>query len=428
MRVFDLPFADPFKVFLWLKERGYPVRLFLDSAQVNPKTGRYSFICLECEEELRLAGDPAAFEKLNRLFFALKERYSAGDLPFGLFGYVTYDANRFIEELPTPFVNDIGMPELHFILPKQLLIFDNVKRKLYGVSLEGPLPELKELPDYCGSYSSRLLGFNMDREYFYWAVNRIKEFIAAGDTFQVNFSQRIDLLFEGDPVALYSRLRSINPSPFAFYFELGGFTAVSCSPERLLKLEGRLAQTRPIAGTRRRGRTEEEDRALERELFLSEKERAEHVMLVDLERNDLGRVCRYGTVEVDELMVPERYSHVTHIVSNVRGILREDVSPIEALVALFPGGTITGAPKIRTMEIIAQLEPTWRNLYTGSVGYLGFNGEADFNIVIRTLILKGNRAYLQVGAGIVADSRPEREYRETLHKGRALLESLGVEL
>jgi anthranilate/para-aminobenzoate synthase component I len=185
-------------------------------------------------------------------------------------------------------------------------------------------------------------------------------------------------------------------------------------------------ETRPIAGTRRRGRNEAEDELLRQELFLSEKERAEHVMLVDLERNDLGKVCRYGTVEVNELMVPEFYSHVIHIVSNVRGVLREGVHLVDALKALFPGGTITGAPKVRTMEIIAELEPTWRNLYTGSVGYLGFNGVMDFNIVIRTLLLKGYLGALQVGAGIVWDSVADKEYEETLHKGRALLEALGV--
>jgi anthranilate/para-aminobenzoate synthase component I len=194
----------------------------------------------------------------------------------------------------------------------------------------------------------------------------------------------------------------------------------------LIKREGKLVETRPIAGTRRRGRDRNEDRVLEKELFLSEKERAEHIMLVDLERNDLGRVCKYGTVEVDELMVKEEYSHVMHIVSNVRGILREGVDTIDLIKAVFPGGTITGAPKVRTMEIIAELEPTRRSLYTGSVGYLGFNDTMDLNIVIRTLLFRKEKGFLQVGAGIVWDSNPEKEYEETLHKGRAILTSLKV--
>ena len=424
MIVKRLPFREPAEVFFTLMAAGYPVRLFLDSASVNLKTGRCSMIAIGSEEEFSFGREKGAFERLEERFFRLKERFSVPELPYGLMGFVSYDANVLIESISSPPVDDLQMPLIHFFLPHALLFFDNVKRELWLVSHESfSLPEER---DYRGDYRGELLGSNMDRDYFEWAVGRIKDYIAAGDSFQVNFSQRLEIGFWGDAVSLYRRLREINPSPFSFYMELGEFRAVSCSPERLLKIEGRLAETRPIAGTRRRGKSREEDERLKRELLLSEKERAEHVMLVDLERNDLGRVCRYGTVEVDELMVLEEYSHVTHIVSNVRGVLREGVSEVEALKALFPGGTITGAPKIRTMEIIAELEPTRRALYTGSVGYLGFNGVSDFNIVIRTLLLKGDRGYLQVGAGIVWDSRPEREFQETLHKARALLASLSV--
>jgi len=417
-----LKFRDPAELFFTLKAHGYPVKLFLDSASVNLKTGRYSFIAVGSEEEFILDEGAGGFNELESLFFKLRKRFFVPEVPYGLMGYVSYDANTLIEEVPSSKVDDIGMPLLHFFLPHTLFFFDNLKRELYLVSHEPfKVPDEKE---YVGEYKGELLSSNMDEEYFEWAVKRIKDYIASGDTFQVNFSQRLDLNFLGDPVSLYRELRRINPSPFSFYMELGEFKAVSCSPERLLQIEGRVAQTRPIAGTRRRGRTAEEDEKLKRELLLSEKERAEHVMLVDLERNDLGRVCEYGSVEVNELMVLEEYSHVTHIVSNVKGILKEGVSEVEALRALFPGGTITGAPKIRTMEIIAELEPTRRALYTGSVGYLGFNGVSDFNIVIRTLLLRENRGFLQVGAGIVWDSHPRREYKETLHKARALLASL----
>ena len=426
MIVERLPFREADEVFFTLKALGYPVKLFLDSAAVNAKTGELSLIAVGSEEEFSFKEERDAFKRLEKRFFKLKERFTVPHLPYGLMGYLSYDANALIEEVPSPKVDDIGMPLLHFFLPHTLLVFDNLKRELYLISHE-PF-KLPEKAPFKGEYRASLRGYNMERDYFEWAVGRIKDYIAAGDSFQVNFSQRLDFNFKGSSVALYRRLREINPSPFAFYMDLGDFKAVSCSPERLLKVEDGVAQTRPIAGTRRRGRTLKEDEELKRELLLSEKERAEHVMLVDLERNDLGRVCRYGTVEVDELMVLEEYSHVVHIVSNVRGVLREGVSEVEALKALFPGGTITGAPKIRTMEIIAELEPTRRALYTGSVGYLGFNGRSDFNIVIRTLLLKEEVGYLQVGAGIVWDSIPEREYRETLHKARALLASLGVEV
>lgn len=424
MIVSRISYADPFEVFLSLVSSGVPVNLFLDSCQLNPKTSRYSFICIGREEEVIVREEREGFKKLSRKFERLKERFEIGELPYGLFGYISYEANRFLEKVPTAEVNDIGMPEIHFFLPSTLLFFDKVRKEAWIVSQE-PFRLPKSKP-YRNSFKAEFKGFNMTKEYFCRAIEKIKEYIASGDTFQVNFSQRLDFYFKGSAVELYRRLRQINPSPFSFYMDLGGFKGVSCSPERLLKVEGNLAQTRPIAGTRRRGKNREEDLLLERELFLSEKERAEHVMLVDLERNDLGRVCRYGTVEVDELMVPEKYSHVVHIVSNVKGILKEGISHIDALKALFPGGTITGAPKIRTMEIIAELEPTWRNLYTGSVGYFGFNGVSDFNIVIRTLLIREESAYLQVGAGIVWDSEAEREYEETLHKARALLSSLGI--
>ena len=427
LRFKKLPFQDPYRTFLSIKKRGYPVKLFLDSASVNPKTGRYSIIAIGCVEELRCKDDPLPFEKLKDFHKRLSQKYRVDNVPFGIYGLISYDANRFLERIKGEQIDDIDFPDLLFFLPETTLIFDNVKKELYAVTFS-EVPDLSlDLPNF-REFSAEFKGFNMTKEYFVECVKKIKEYIAAGDTFQVNFSQRIDVHFKGDILTLYHRLREINPSPFSFFLDFGEIKAVSCSPERLIKRDGKHLETRPIAGTRRRGRNLQEEKKLEEELFLSEKERAEHIMLVDLERNDLGRVCRYGSVEVDELMVKEKYSHVIHIVSNVRGELREGLDSVDVIKAMFPGGTITGAPKVRTMEIIAELEPTRRSLYTGSVGYIGFSETMDLNIVIRTLLFREDSGFLQVGAGIVWDSIPEKEFKETLHKGRALLQSLNLNL
>jgi anthranilate/para-aminobenzoate synthase component I len=255
-------------------------------------------------------------------------------------------------------------------------------------------------------------------------VRRAKEYILDGDIFQSNLSQRLELDYDGDSLDLYDALRAVNPSPFAGYLEFDGYQIISSSPERLVQLQGRKAQTRPIAGTRRRGTDFGEDDSLTEELNLDPKERAEHIMLVDLERNDMGRVCDYGSVKVNELMVNEAYSHVIHIVSNVQGELHERKDAYDLLRAMFPGGTITGCPKVRCMEIIDELEPVRRGPYTGSFGYIGYNGDMDMNIIIRTLVRRGDRVYMQAGAGIVADSDPEREYHESLRKAEAMVRAV----
>jgi anthranilate/para-aminobenzoate synthase component I len=272
------------------------------------------------------------------------------------------------------------------------------------------------------------------REAYLECVRRAQAYIAAGDIYQANLSHRfaVDLPARYSSGlerlryehGLYRQLRTVNPSPFSGLLRFEDLSLISCSPERLVRLSGRRAETRPIAGTRPRGSGTDDDQRLVGELLASPKERAEHVMLVDLERNDLGRVCEFGSVHVDEFMVIEQYSHVSHIVSNVRGILRADASPFDLIRATFPGGTITGVPKIRCMEIIEELEPVRRGPYTGSFGYIGWNGDLDLNIVIRTLVLAGAKGYLQVGAGIVADSDPAKEYEETLHKAEAFFSSL----
>lgn len=256
-------------------------------------------------------------------------------------------------------------------------------------------------------------------------VKRAKEYIHAGDIFQANLSQRLSASIpETAPWNIYRILRIINPAPFSAFADFGDYQVAGSSPERLIRLTGRVAEIRPIAGTRPRGGNVSEDERLRDDLLLNEKERAEHIMLIDLERNDLGKVCGYGTVEVDELMITEFYSHVIHIVSNVKGVLSGGRDAYSLFRAAFPGGTITGVPKVRCMEIIDELETVSRGHYTGSIGYIGFNGDMDLNIIIRTFVIKKGTAYVQAGAGIVADSDPEREYYETLKKAEALLSTL----
>ena len=258
-------------------------------------------------------------------------------------------------------------------------------------------------------------------------MRRAKEYIAAGDIYQVNLSQRLSAPFTADPFALYQRLAHENPAPFAAYFHTPDAAIVSCSPERFLQVRGREVETRPIKGTRPRGATPEEDARLAAELLASEKDRAENVMIVDLERNDLGRACEFGSVHVPELFAVEQYATVFHLVSTVRGRLRPEVTALDCLRASFPGGSITGAPKVRSMEIIEELEPTRRGVYTGAIGYLCFSGDMDTNIVIRTVVVKDGTAHFQVGGGIVADSDPEAEYQETMDKGVALARALAAE-
>jgi len=255
-------------------------------------------------------------------------------------------------------------------------------------------------------------------------VSRVREYIAAGDVFQVNLSQRLEGDLTVSPYELYRRLRQVNPAPFASYLNFNGVTIVSASPERFLKVRGDLVETRPIKGTRPRGHNPIEDAALAQELVHSIKDRAENVMIVDLERNDLGRVCRYGTVKVTELAILETFPTVFHLTSTIIGRLRQDKGVVDLLKASFPGGSITGAPKVRAMEIIDELEPTKRSVYTGSIGYLSFTGDLDINIVIRTFLVKDSKVYFQVGGGIIYDSDPAGEYQETMDKAKALIQAL----
>jgi anthranilate synthase component 1 len=365
----------------------------------------------------------------------------------GAVGFIGYDMVRHFECLPDNTKDDLAAPDSLFVITDTLLVFDNVAQTIKIVSnavtgegdleaiyretcgkilalearLRVPAPCFEAVPVKGGALD---VVSNFGDEAFKQAVLKIKNYILEGDVIQVVLAQRLSFDVRLDPFLIYRALRTINPSPYMYFLELGDFTVIGSSPEVLVRVEGERAEVRPIAGTRWRGKSEEEDQALEKDLLADEKERAEHIMLVDLGRNDLGRVAETGSVEVNERFQIERYSHVMHIVSNVRGRLKSGVDCYDVLAAAFPAGTLSGAPKIRAMEIIDELEPTRRGLYGGAVGYIGFDGNMDTAIAIRTLLVKDGRAHLGIGAGIVADSVPERELEETMNKGRALLKAV----
>lgn len=362
------------------------------------------------------------------------------DFQGGAIGFISYDYARTIEVLPNLAEDDLQIPDVYFYLFDHWAVH-NVKTD--EVTLMKRLDSTIDLQQWKQQWqagaqqglATRVFGqenateINEDAselevsfhaQDFERAVEKIQDYIGQGDVFQVNLSVRQGKRLNAAPIVMYEAVRSFNPSPYMAYIESADFAVVSGSPELLIKRDGTELSTRPIAGTRPRGNSEEQDIALANELIDNEKERAEHVMLVDLERNDLGRVCQYGTVEVNEFMVIERYSHVMHIVSNVRGQMAQGKSNADVIRAMFPGGTITGAPKIRTMEIIEELEPVRRGLYTGSIGWLGYNGDLELNIVIRTAFIQDGMAYIQAGAGIVIDSIPENEYVESMNKAKAM--------
>jgi len=363
----------------------------------------------------------------------------------GAVGYVAYDMVRFFEDLPVDTVDDLDLDDCVFLFTDTLLIFDHVRNTLKILSNvrveEDPAAAYDAAASQIDTLASRLrapwtpppcsasqepvsVESNMTRQDYEAAVERCREYIHAGDAFQVVPSQRFTVRFHARPFELYRALRSINPSPYMYYLDLGTRQVVGSSPEILATVEDGTVTVRPIAGTRRRGRTPAEDAALAQELLADEKERAEHIMLVDLGRNDIGRVSEYGSVRVDELMVIERYSHVMHIVSNVTGRLAAGKTVFDVMRACFPAGTLSGAPKVRAMEIIEEVEPTRRGLYGGAVGYFSFSGDMDFAIAIRTMLVEGDRAWVQVGAGVVADSVPAAEFEETVNKSRAMISAI----
>jgi len=430
---------------------------FLESLNARPKTGRYSIVALRSTESFCLGpetglihrkngrrtlleGDP--FSRLSSHLEQHREKTGCpSPFPGGFFGFFSYDLAGWIEELPRrkDCLRDLDVPVLWLDWVDRTAVFDHLSGELHLCSLESAedLEALAlEIRPLLGRRDtalpaprlSRELVPSVSREGFMTMVRRAQQYIACGDIYQANISCRFQGRWEGTSADLYRRLRHLNPSPFACLLRFAGGELISSSPERLVSLRRGVAETRPIAGTRRRGQNPEEDEALQRELIAHPKERAEHVMLLDLERNDLGRVCEAGSVRVDELMVLEHYAHVTHIVSNVRGRLKAGLGPFDLLRATFPGGTITGAPKKRCMEIIEELEPVGRGSYTGSAGYIGVTGETDLNILIRGFQNLGGNLSYQAGAGIVADSVPEKEWAECLSKGRALRRALEEEL
>ena len=406
---------------------------------------RYSFIGSSPFLKYTAKKDP--FVELPKILKKFKPVTYEGLPPFhgGAVGYIAYDAIRCIEKIPQKNKDELKLPLAQFLLTDTLLAFDHVKHRILVISnalvdknpkqayraaqkkiealitkLKKPLKQqnLTELPE---KPKASALRSNFTPKEFEQVVEKAKEYIRAGDIFQVVPSQRFKKNYAGDAFEIYRRLRSINPSPYMFYLKFGTTRLIGSSPEILVRLTGKTATVRPIAGTRPRGKDTAEDIALEKELLTDEKELAEHVMLVDLGRNDLGRVCEPGSVKPTALKQIERYSHVMHIVSNVEGTLKPGLNGFDLLKATFPAGTVSGAPKVRAMEIIDELENTQRGIYAGCVGYFDFSGNLDHCIAIRTIVVKDKTAYIQAGAGIVADSDPKKEYTETLNKAAALL-------
>ena len=442
-----------------------PFSFFLDSGMDPGKLGRYSFmgsdpflVLKSRRDEITLIrngkeevqqGNP--FDVLGEFLELYSLDSNQSPVPFigGAVGYFSYDLGHFIECLPDTAVDDLQLPECYLAFYDVVVAYDHLEGKTFIISTGFPEMEesirLKRAEERLNELRSRVLlspppqaakealssdstklKANFTHDDYLKAVETAREYICAGDIFQVNLSQRFEADISISPYELYKRLRKINPAPFANYFGFDGVSIVGASPERFLKLRTDWVETRPIKGTKPRGKTPREDNELAQSLLASVKDRAENVMIVDLERNDIGRVCRYGTVKVTELAVLETYPTVFHLTSTVVGQLREEKNRIDLLKATFPGGSITGAPKVRSMEIIDELEPTRRSVYTGSLGYLSFNGDMDLDIVIRTIIVKNNRAYFQVGGAITYDSDPEAEYIETLDKGRAMMLALGL--
>lgn len=446
-RSLSLERFDPLALFLGLVPDGPG---FLESPTPVGRISRFSIVPLRWQESYRLddqglhclhngssrilPGDP--FAALGSILTERRVPRTEENVPFpgGFFGYCAYDLAGRIEHLPRRADRDRPVPELWLTWVDTSACFDHQQQILTLASLdpqldlaaleEQVLAALQTTPSLPAATTIDLPQSVLTQAAFEQRVARARDYIAAGDIYQANLSCRFDGRYHGSAAALYARLRTVNPSPFACLLRSPGLEIISSSPERLVSLRAGLAETRPIAGTRPRGYTPPEDHQLGEELLSHPKERAEHVMLLDLERNDLGKVCKPGTVEVDELMVLERYSHVTHIVSNVRGELNEGLGPFALLRATFPGGTITGVPKKRCMEIIDELEPVGRGSYTGSAGYISATGDMDLNILIRSFQKFGDELTYQVGAGIVADSDPEREWHECLAKGMAMRRAL----
>ncbi len=435
----------------YLKIARPPYSFLLESVEGGERIARYSFIGTEPMGVVKTgpgqvngAVDPLIPIEKTLSAFKVAQASTPERFNGGMVGYLSYETVNYFERLPSPEKDSLGVPESVFMLTTTFLVFDHLRHKIRVVShahlngdverayneatgriddlvkrLESPL----KLPERNNNGSS-VMTANMTQEEYEDKVNQVKKYIVAGDAIQVVPSQRLARPTTAHPFEIYRALRAINPSPYMYYLNLDDFQIVGASPEMLVRVENGHVAMHPIAGTRRRGVDEEEDKALEHDLRTSEKEKAEHIMLVDLGRNDVGRVSEPGTVRVTELMEVERYSHVMHLVSHVTGELKKGYTNYDALRACFPAGTVSGAPKIRAMEIIAELEPVKRGPYAGAVGYFDLSGNMDTAITIRTLVVKDGIAYAQAGGGVVFDSEPQAEYQETLDKASAVLRAI----
>jgi anthranilate synthase component 1 len=452
-------FADldtPVSAYLKVREAG--PNFLLESVEGGQSLGRYSFIGSRPRRVLRVGQGKQCFDEETpvpcsdplRAIRAVVDAYGsapASDVRFegGAVGYLSYEAARSFERLPVAAADPLGLPDAVFLDVDTVLIFDHVRRKIRIVSHAWPSGSIEQSYacavdriDDIADHLERpvdapplpapvvlLPVSNLEPSQFEAMVRAGKEHIQRGDILQIVLSQRLSMPLEGDPFGLYRRLRTVSPSPYMYYLDLGDHQLVGASPELLIQVEGGVVSSRPIAGTRRRGRNREEDIALAKDLVEDEKERAEHLMLVDLARNDVGRVSAPGTVEVSNFMGVEQFSHVMHMVSDVTGSLGSGFTSYDALRAAFPAGTVSGAPKIRAMQIIAELEHDQRGPYAGAVGFISKGGNMETAITIRTGVVKDGMLHVQAGAGIVADSVPEREYVESMNKARAMLEAAG---
>ncbi|MFI5058202.1 MAG: anthranilate synthase component I [Candidatus Acidiferrales bacterium] len=465
--VFSADLLTPVSAYLRIAQ-GARYSFLLESVEGGEKIARYTFAGANPEEVFRYANGACVMESRDRLVWEERdpvsflrsriERFHPVRLPglpplvAGAIGYFSYDMVRLIERLPRQLRDEIGLYDAMLMFYQGIIAFDHVQHRLWIVRNvftegEGSLrakydaavreikrtkrrleePVAAERPKKEAKAKKRAplrVKSNFEHGEYLDVVRKAKAYIRAGDIFQVVLSQRFSAKTQADPFEVYRELRALNPSPYLFYLQLNDVCVVGSSPEMLVKVQGRDVFYRPIAGTQPRGKDEAEDLRLEKQMLASEKERAEHIMLVDLGRNDLGRVCEYGTVKVEQLLTVERFSHVMHLVSSLRGRLREDVDCFDALMACFPAGTVSGAPKVRAMEIIEELERTRRGIYAGGVLYLDFAGNLDSCIALRTMVVKNGVAYVQAGGGIVADSTPEGEYQESVNKSKALLTAL----
>ncbi|MBY0121358.1 anthranilate synthase component I [Bacillus sp. S/N-304-OC-R1] len=428
-------------------------KFLFESSLKHEKAGRYSFIGVEPVLELIGDGDCSTIisaeerkivqakplEVLKGLLSEYQQEIMSR-FPFcgGAVGYVGYDVIRHYENIGETPKDELNLPEVHLMFFEEAVVFDHLEQKVYILSV----PLFSDLPRLKSRHEKRLeeirRGIEVDHELedvnlttfkastkradFIEKVKKAKEYILEGDIFQVVLSQRLQGTITGDSFSYYRKLRIHNPSPYMYYLDFGNYKIAGTSPESLIKVNGEKVTTNPIAGTRPRGKTEFEDIMTEKELLEDEKELAEHKMLLDLGRNDLGRVCKIGSIQIDKFMKIEKYKHVMHLVSEISGTLKGDLSAIDALIATLPAGTVSGAPKIRAMEIINELEDVKRGVYSGAIGYFSANGNMDFALAIRTMLIKDQQAYIQAGAGIVYDSVPEKEFEETIHKLRAFLE------